>query len=432
MSRRTGSRAVATLALSAVLVLALGASAAYAETVLRVAVADSAIARGMKPADGSIRADMTIAALADEGITATKIGDGELLSLAALKNFDVVVLPRQLAMTTAQRLTMRQYVAEGGGLVAMFGTSRWDYTAGRSPAYIPIITLKWFGTTWDEFRAWEWGEISEIMQVKFNNDPLMYGGFHVGGADPSSHPILQATAAQLKRTTPLEMTQLPADFNEIVWTYPGDTNVQVLGTYKDAPTNDTPANGTPAMWTSLFYKGRLFYTGFQLYGLTRLDDDISKDASEYYGTAASRDTKVQARALLANAVRWAGTPGTTSDMTKSPLTGSPYSLSPGPRTSISIRSSAKSVRSLKPFQLTGVLTTGQVGDPCIVEVRKPGAARWSYSSARLAHSAAAGGANWWYRYAPKLRGTYVFRARFAGDTARPAGLSPNTVSVRVR
>jgi len=102
-------------------------------------------------------------------------------------------------------------------------------------------------------------------------------------------------------------------------------------------------------------------------------------------------------------------------------------------TSITIRSSTLSARNYRPFLLTGVLTPGRVGDPCVVEVRKPGLARWSYSSARLCYSTAGtGGANWWYRYTPKIRGTYTFRVRFAGDASRAACVSPNTVAVRVR
>jgi hypothetical protein len=190
------------------------------------------------------------------------------------------------------------------------------------------------------------------------------------------------------------------------------------------------------MWTSLFYKGRLFYTGFQLYGMTKCDPKVGDGIEDcYYGTAASRDTKAQARALLANAVRWAGATGTTSDMSRSPLTGSAYSLSPGPRTSISIKSSATSVIRPRSFALSGVMASGVVGDPVVVYVKKPGKAYWSYSSRRLCHSLAVGGANWWYRYTPTARtspaGTYYFKAGFGGDATRPPGVS-GVVTVRMR
>lgn len=101
-------------------------------------------------------------------------------------------------------------------------------------------------------------------------------------------------------------------------------------------------------------------------------------------------------------------------------------------TSITIGSSASRVAYRKPFVLSGVLTPGGVGDLCVVYVKKPGSGRWSYSSARLAYAAdGAGGGIWWYRYTPKLRGTYCFYARFAGDAGRLSSQS-RTIGVTVR
>jgi hypothetical protein len=100
-------------------------------------------------------------------------------------------------------------------------------------------------------------------------------------------------------------------------------------------------------------------------------------------------------------------------------------------TAVTIGSSATRVRYPRPFVLSGVLRPGYVGDPVVAEVRKPGSARWSYSSARLCYStASSGGANWWYRYTPRLRGTYYFRARYYGSTDRYGSLS-RTISVRI-
>ena len=69
-----------------------------------------------------------------------------------------------------------------------------------------------------------------------------------------------------------------------------------------------------------------------------------------------------------------------------------------------------------PFVLSGLLTPGHIGDGCVVEVKRPGSARWSYSSNRLTYAMAGAGAKWWYRYTPKVRGTYQFQAKFSGNT----------------
>jgi fibronectin type 3 domain-containing protein len=111
-------------------------------------------------------------------------------------------------------------------------------------------------------------------------------------------------------------------------------------------------------------------------------------------------------------------------------TSAPLRLTPS-GTSISITSNAASVVLPRPFVLSGFLALGRIGDRCVVYVKKPGSRRWSYSSARLAYSAAPGGANWWYRYTPKLHGYYSFYVRFEGDPARVASQS-RTIRVRVR
>jgi predicted ribosomally synthesized peptide with SipW-like signal peptide len=108
-------------------------------------------------------------------------------------------------------------------------------------------------------------------------------------------------------------------------------------------------------------------------------------------------------------------------------------------TSISIKTNLTSVKLPKPFELSGVLANGMGGDPCVVDVKKPGSSRWSYSSKRLVYSiSATSGGSWWYRYTPKLKGKYAFRVRYAPDSpaldggARAAATSPNIVYVTVK
>jgi thermitase len=99
---------------------------------------------------------------------------------------------------------------------------------------------------------------------------------------------------------------------------------------------------------------------------------------------------------------------------------------------LTIRSSASGVALGTSFQLTGMLAPGSVGDAVVAYVKKPGSARWSYSSARLAYASnGLGGALWWYRYAPRLRGTYQFQARFAGDLDTGPSVS-RIIAVSVR
>jgi hypothetical protein len=100
--------------------------------------------------------------------------------------------------------------------------------------------------------------------------------------------------------------------------------------------------------------------------------------------------------------------------------------------SLTIGALPTSVRLPKPFVLSGVLSPGSAGDLVVAEVKKPGSGRWSYSSARVAYSSLpGGGAKWWYRYTPKLRGVYYFRAHYFGSADMSAAYS-RTMGVRVR
>ena len=96
---------------------------------------------------------------------------------------------------------------------------------------------------------------------------------------------------------------------------------------------------------------------------------------------------------------------------------------------LTISASPSSVRLPAPFVLSGTLAPAIAGDHMAVYVKKPGSARWSYSSARLTYGAL--GNLWWYRYTPVLRGTYQFQAKFAGDATRlPSSSAIIAVTVR--
>ena len=100
-------------------------------------------------------------------------------------------------------------------------------------------------------------------------------------------------------------------------------------------------------------------------------------------------------------------------------------------TEITIVRSTASVKLGHQFTLTGVLTNGLFHDPVVVEVRKPGSSRWSYSSARLVYAVSGTDGLWYYGYTPKVRGTFTFRASFAGDDTRYDCMS-GTTSVLVK
>jgi len=109
-----------------------------------------------------------------------------------------------------------------------------------------------------------------------------------------------------------------------------------------------------------------------------------------------------------------------------------FTVSPPATETITAAASASSVKLRVSFVLSGTLTPSTLGRTVVVLVQKPGSGRWSYSSARLTYGTAAkGGALWWYRYVPIVRGTYRFQSTFAGDASGTAAAS-RLVSVWVR
>lgn len=114
-----------------------------------------------------------------------------------------------------------------------------------------------------------------------------------------------------------------------------------------------------------------------------------------------------------------------------------YITMTGPRaTSLSIRTSATSVKIGQSFILSGLCTPTPdlIGKLVHVAVKKPGKIYWSYSSNRVVYAGAGGLASWWYRYTMKYgmaRGTYQFRCAFSPNTPYDWSISP-TVKVAVR
>jgi hypothetical protein len=103
----------------------------------------------------------------------------------------------------------------------------------------------------------------------------------------------------------------------------------------------------------------------------------------------------------------------------------------GSATTITIHASAKSISRHHVLGLAGLLTPGQLGDACVVEVRRPGQSAWHVVSTRTVSSVTADRGRWSLKVRPGLRGTYSFRVRFAATADRTGSLS-SVVKVRVK
>jgi len=248
--------------------------------------------------------------LKEEGFEVGLVNDSALSSLSALKAYDVLVFPRTLAMTGVQRDAVRAYCAEGGGVVASFGMSRWDCNTAYQYDYMPFIGMSSAPGlyTWppssEALKPWEWGDVSEMYNVKFKNDDLMYGGYKLAPKPASSHWILSQSEAEAGSLT---MTPTKDDYNEVTYTLPGATNVTPLYTYNTLSNSnggDNADNGYLAGWSSEYYFGRFVYFGFQLHDLTR------------GGIYADDATERVAERVMVNSIKWAGEQNGYNHLTK--------------------------------------------------------------------------------------------------------------------
>jgi putative cell wall-binding protein len=255
------------------------------------------------------RIDTVRAALIGAGFSVSTVDDAALSSVSALERYDVLVLPMTLATTTAQRSALLAYTARGGGIVASFGLSRWDAQSSYTYGYLPFLGMQGAPGvyTWppssNALKPWEWGEISEIYNATFRNDPIMYGGYRLEQA--SSHWILQQTQAEAGSTLLVDKSNR---YNEVMDTLPGAGNVTMLYRYNtraNSSAGDDGESGYLAAWTTEYYFGRLVYFGFHLHDLLN------------EGSSADKATAAVGRRMLVNSVRWAASTSRYAAMRKS-------------------------------------------------------------------------------------------------------------------
>jgi hypothetical protein len=102
---------------------------------------------------------------------------------------------------------------------------------------------------------------------------------------------------------------------------------------------------------------------------------------------------------------------------------------------IGLRTAATTTYWGKTVTLSGAVgPVGMIGHNIVVNVMKPGATRWTYSSARTAYALNGAGA-WQYKYFFKRgmkKGVYKFKAVVPDSLEFIASSSPNTVSIRLK
>jgi hypothetical protein len=111
-----------------------------------------------------------------------------------------------------------------------------------------------------------------------------------------------------------------------------------------------------------------------------------------------------------------------------PTADPPTLVRPAPAaTSLSIAYSPRRPRVRRWLTLRGAVAPGVAGDAVTIRMRKPRSRRWT----NVAVVAADASGSWAWRYRPRVRGTFYFRAYYGGAVERYGSWS-RTMSVRVR
>jgi len=239
------------------------------------------------------------------------IGDRDLLDMAKLRQYDVVVLPHVFGMNRQANLNLTRYIAEGGGVVSTLASPR------AAPQYAPPAGAKQDQREWwikiMKYKAWEWGPISEAYQALFIDDNFTPPYDVV----PTQHAIVGGVSEILTArgmngdASGLKISRDPGAGVELVKTLKNNTNAQRVANFgiRDSTVTRRYPGTWPAALASEYRDGRSVYFYFSV-----------TDFLPQYSTAlSSRQTATGlsqgavAGAYLESAIKWAaqndGVPG---------------------------------------------------------------------------------------------------------------------------
>lgn len=153
-------------------------------------------------------------ALIDAGFTVVDLGDADLADRSTLDTIDVLFLPLVRVMSEEAGTTVRDWVADGGGLIASFISPRMlnrpgcNWIGSDHPRSTSNLAANWtcWGTSHGGFEfwarelnssVWEYGPLSEAFQNVFINDPTPTDVSIVQDAAGFGHPIVAGTLSAL-------------------------------------------------------------------------------------------------------------------------------------------------------------------------------------------------------------------------------------------
>lgn len=307
-------RVCATLVMASVLIAGIPHSVpdrAYAAPALDVAIVYSTASDAWCDTYGRGYAilekqDVLYDYLDGKGWNVAFISDADLEQIDVLRQYDVVVCMWVFGMSTTASRTLTRYVAEGGGLVVPYASSR--VAPGEGGGEVADHYVKLMNS-----ELWEWGPLSEVHQARFIDD---VGAFEFSLDPAPTDPIVTGARAILAgRGLDTDDLRLRRDDDrnrgawiEYVRLLKGNTNtVQFLGlTQTSAPTGSANYNlsGAPGAVRATYLSGRAVHFYFSPVDFVWNQDGI--------GVKTNSDGVRQldiAGAYIESAIEWAAGEG---------------------------------------------------------------------------------------------------------------------------
>lgn len=216
------------------------------------------------------------------GYNVARISDSDLNSLAALNQYDAIVLPYAVMLNHKQRENIRRYVYGGGNAQFIFATGRneWDKFE-PNPKKMDLSPLIYDVLTY----TWEWDNLTELFQSTFRDD-IALTDMKITNAAGVNHPIL-TNAYKLTGRNNIVLQESGSEWVETTAPWP-TKHAQSILTYTDYSLKSySPAmqdykskyidkGKTPALTAVQYGAGRLVYSSFKIY------DFITVDKGNYY------------------------------------------------------------------------------------------------------------------------------------------------------
>lgn len=292
-------RVAAVFAIMSMMVFGLAAPASSVTTP-RVGVLNSASTLAFAATKGwdvAGRQQAAFDALQRVGMNPVWVSDADLEDPGQLAGFDVIVLPYTRVMNESASLTVRDWIAGGGGLVPVLASPREFPLPGGGWGLWPLEMNR---------EAWEWGPLSEAYQMDYLNDPTPDALDLLLDAQGRNHPIVQKALANLGLTT-LRLnrpTGAGAEFARVA-----SSNVQPLlrfsitnpGSYEGVDV--TQYDGFPAAEATRYGLGRIVY--FDTSIIDFFPEYSLALAHQLFGGVQQGDIALE---LFKQSVIWAGQP----------------------------------------------------------------------------------------------------------------------------